>query len=252
MFGALQFELLREDLGFDTQCLSIDGIRSHDRPCADGVEFLLSGSQDGEAIRRRELEQLCQCQDSQTVIVVCLGSSQTTIGEGGLLLREFGLCCLAVLDEGLQTGHLCRVDVDLTTCHIGQFYIVEYLHVSLSHLHTDIVLGLLQVGCSGLQVQFGQLDLVGNLKTSEERYAGADTKRRVAGIGVGIGVRSRQTTSEREVLTYVTTEIRETGILGRRDFQLLLTAEVLLLLDADVMLDGIVAAFAQTPLLLLG
>ena len=77
---------------------------------------------------------------------------------------------LAIPDEGLQAKHLCTVDVYLAVCHISQFHIIEYLYVGLRHLHLDVVLRLLQVLRGSLQVQLVELDLVGNLETSEQRY----------------------------------------------------------------------------------
>ena len=125
----------------------------------------------------------------------------------------------------------------------------EYLHISLCHLHADIVLRLLQIGRSSLEVQLVQLDLVGNLETREQWHAGTQLQRGAAGIGVGIGVLSRQTTTEREVLTYRTTQVRQTGVTGGRELYLSLATLVLLLLDADIMRYGIVTALAKRPLL---
>ena len=36
------------------------------------------------------------------------------------------------------------------------FFIVEYLHISLGHLHTDIVLSFLKVGSCSLEYDYGK------------------------------------------------------------------------------------------------
>ena len=90
--------------------------------------------------------------------------------EGGLLLRELCLRGLAIVDESLKTNHLHRVDSYLTMSHIGYLQIIEYLNVSLSHLHTDIILCLLEVGCCCLEIQLVELYLVRDLETCEEGH----------------------------------------------------------------------------------
>ena len=134
--------------------------------------------------------------------------------------------------------------------YIRDLHVVKDLHVSLCHIHPDIVLRLLEISSSRFKVQLTELDLIRNLETREDGHRGSKLKRRITGVGVRVGIICRQTTSEGEVLSEAATEIRKPGVLSRREIELPLTARVLLLLDADVMLHGIVAALPQAPLLL--
>ena len=135
--------------------------------------------------------------------------------------------------------------------HIGNLHIIEYLHVCLRHLHADIVLRFLEIGGSSLEVQLVELDLIGNLEAREDGHAGAERETRRRGIRVRVSIISRQTASEAEVLPYASAQIRQAGILRRRELNLLLAALVLLLLDADIIRHSVVAALAQAPLALL-
>ena len=51
------------------------------------------------------------------------------------------------------------------------FLVVEYLYVCLGHVHTDIILRLLEISSSSLKVQTVQLDVLRNLETSEDGHA---------------------------------------------------------------------------------
>ena len=154
-------------------------------------------------------------------------------------------------ERALPQSHLGRVDGNLAMRHIGNLHIVKYLYVSLCHLHADIILRLLKIGGGSLEVQLVELDLIGNLETCEDGHAGAERETRRRGIRIRVSIISRQTASEREILADATAEIRQSGILGRRELNLLLAALVLLLLDADIIRNRIVAALAQAPLALL-
>ena len=135
--------------------------------------------------------------------------------------------------------------------HIGNLHIIENLHVCLCHLHADIVLRLLEIGGSSLKVQLVEFDLIGNLETREDGYTRTEREARRRGIGVRVSIICCQTATEAEVLSYASAEIRQTGILRRRELYLFLAALVLLLLDADVIGNSIVATLAQVPQALL-
>ena len=134
--------------------------------------------------------------------------------------------------------------------HIGNLHIVEDLYISLGHLHTDIVLSLLQIGCGCLKVQLAQLNLVRNLEARKDGHARRELQRCITSVGIGVSILCGQTTSEREVLSETSTQIWKSRVLSRGELKLLLATLVLLLLDADVMLYSIVTTLAQAPLLL--
>ena len=103
---------------------------------------------------------------------------ELALGKGGALLRYLSLTDTAHFKQSLQTGHLGRVDADLPTGDIADFHVVENLHIGLSHLHANVVAGLLQVLRGSLKVQSVQLDGVRYLETREDRHTGAQRERR--------------------------------------------------------------------------
>ena len=135
-------------------------------------------------------------------------------------------------------------------CDFGNLHVVKDLHVCLCHLHADVILRLFEIGSSGFEIQLVQLYLVGNLESREERHIGTQLERRRRRVGVGIGVISRQTATEREVLVQTGTDVREAGVTGCAQLNLLLTTLVFLLLDGDAVLDGVVTALTEAPSLL--
>ena len=89
--------------------------------------------------------------------------------------------------------------------------------------------------------------MIGNLEARKEGDGRTKAEAGRVGGAVGIGVVERQATAEREALGGRGAEVRQAGILGGRQLEVTLLALVVLLLDADVMLDGIVAALAEGP-----
>ena len=91
------------------------------------------------------------------------------------------------------------------------------------------------------------LNLIRDLKARKKGHAGAEREARAARIGVRIGVISRQTATEREVLADAAAEVRQSAVAGIGELNLLLPALVLLLPDADIVAHGIVTALAERP-----
>ena len=85
VLSTFQTKFLRTDLRLHAQCLLINLIRQCQREVSNLYQLFLRGTDNQEALRRCELEQLGQCQDGQTGIVICLRSRQLTIGHRSFL-----------------------------------------------------------------------------------------------------------------------------------------------------------------------
>ena len=130
------------------------------------------------------------------------------------------------------------------------FLIVENLYISLGHVHTNVILGLLQISSRSLKVQTIQLDVLRNLETCENGDRRLELQRGVTRVGIGIDVIFRQSTSEREVLTGSTAQVRQTAVSRRRERVALLLHILGLLLHGDIIGYRIIAAITQAPLFL--
>ena len=143
-----------------------------------------------------------------------------------------------------------RVDFNLTVRYFAQFQVIENLHVSLRHLHTYIILRLLQVGCSRLKVQLLHFQRAGYAVAREQRNTGWEVERCTTRVRIRISILCRQSASKREALGSRGRQVGQTTVLCRVHIQFSLHATHLPLFHLDIMLHRIVDALSQRPLLL--
>ena len=81
----------------------------------------------------------------------------------------------------------------------------------------------------------------------EHRHRSPETDPRAGSVGVGIGVVSRQTSTEREVLTCACAHTRQPAVPGCVQLDFLLLDLNLLLLERDVVLKSVRDAVLKRP-----
>ena len=94
-------------------------------------------------------------------------------------------------------------------------HVIEYLHIGLCHLHPDIVLGFLKISSHCLQIQTVHLDILWYLETRKERHRRRQLETGILGILVLVDVICSQTTSEVEVLSHGSCQIRQSAVNSR-------------------------------------
>ena len=129
----------------------------------------------------------------------------------------------------------------------SDLHIVENLHISLRHLHTDVILGLLQIGRHRLQVQPVHLDILWYLETREERHARGQLEAGIRGVLVLIDIVRCQTAPEVEVLSHRSVQVRQSAVAGGGEGVRLPLDSLLLLFDRDVMRHSIILTLAERP-----
>ena len=215
MFRTLQSKLLRAHFRLKAHGLFIDLFRIGDIQRSDMFELSLGGRHHTEAIRTGQFQQLCQREHRHPMLIISLCSRQTAACQSRYLLRQFRDTGLPVIDKCLQTSHLHGVDGNLTMSNGRNLHIIEYLHIGLRHLHPDIVLGLLKISSRCLQIQTVHLDVLWYLETRKERHRRCQLETGILGVPVLVEVIFGKTTSEVEVLSHGSCQIRQSAVNSR-------------------------------------
>ena len=160
--------------------------------------------------------------------------------------NHFRLRFLARLKQGTSILYSHRIQLHLTTLHIGQAAIVKSIQIIGSHLDANILACLLQIGRSGLKGELIGFNLVLGTEARKEIHIGIHPKigGRSIDASVRIGVHIRRT-AKRPTLTDTGTHIGQIVHLGGVQRNLLILDRKSSLNNGIVVLQSIVHAIIQ-------